>query len=380
MFAFVTGPTGFLGSHLVERLLLGGHRVRALVYGPRCNLADDSRIETLDGDITCEDSLAAALKDIDVVFHTAAVVTNWAPWSRFLATTVHGTENLLKAAANADSKRFVHISTIRVYDDRYCRRHRTVTEDAPLGKKGFRAFGRYARAKVMAEEAVWSYAKQIPVTVIRPAWIYGPRDQLILPAIARYLQSPSARWPSRHDPCADPIYVTDVADCAIAAALSPVTVGQAYHASPPGRISVRAFLGAVCGALGFEIPRRWLPYCISALLARATEWWAHLIHSEKAPAFDRAGLAILTQDIRHSPDKAEQHLGWQAKVSLFEGAAATAAWLSEHYPELRRHADLNRLSAGPLLHTPGTIPGPHGSLRGYQRAESSRAGNEPSHY
>jgi nucleoside-diphosphate-sugar epimerase len=333
MFALVTGPTGFLGSHLVERLRIGGHRVRALVYGPRCRLTEGPGIEILDGDITCPDSVAAAVKDVDVIFHTAALVSNWGPWSEFLAITVHGTENLLQAAATADIKRFVHISTTRAYDDRYCRRHRTVTEDAPHGKRGFRAFGHYARAKVMAEDRVWQFADKVPVTVIRPAWIYGPGDQMILPAIVRYLRSPGARWPSRHDPCADPIFVTDVADCALAAALTPSAVGHAYNASPSIRISLREFLGAVCQALGFQIPSRSVPYCLSAVVARVAEWWARLSHTP--PAFDRAGLAILTEDVRHSSRKAELELGWQAKVSLAEGTAATAAWLRERFPDLK---------------------------------------------
>src|SRR5207244_465555 len=102
----------------------------------------------------------------------------WMPWSSYLATTVQGTENVLAAAARASIQRFVHISSIRVYDDRYCVRNRVVTEDAPHGKRGFRHFGHYAHAKVLAEAAVWRYASRLPITVIRPAWIYGPRDEV----------------------------------------------------------------------------------------------------------------------------------------------------------------------------------------------------------
>ena len=100
-------------------------------------------------------------------------------------------------------QRFVHISSIRVYDDRYCRQHRVVTEDAPHGERGFRHFGHYARAKVLAEAAVWRYASRLPITVIRPAWIYGPRDEVILPPLIRYLGDPLAFWPGTADPCAD---------------------------------------------------------------------------------------------------------------------------------------------------------------------------------
>ena len=332
MLALVTGSTGFLGRHLVERLVAGGHRVRAFVYGSNKNLTTRPGIELIPGDITSSASIVAAAVDVDVIFHTAALVTNWAPWSRFLATTVRGTENVLLAASQAHVKRVVHISTVRVYDDRFCRLHRTVTEEAPLGRKGFRHFGHYARAKVLAEKAVWRVSGRLPVTVMRPAWIYGPGDEMILPAVLRFLLSPAARWPSRTDPCADPIYVTDVADCAIAAALAAAAVGQAYHVSPVSQISVREFLGGFCQALDIKAPDRAIPYLVAALAARFSEWWAFLTRKRSAPEFNRAGLAILTQDVRHSPAKAERELDWRPKVALSEGVLSTAAWLKRLIP------------------------------------------------
>ena len=335
MNALVTGATGFLGSQLVERLRFLGHRVRALVYGPLGGLREGPGIEIFLGDITSLPSALSAVAGIDVVFHSAALVTNWAPWPRFREITVQGTENMLRAARQAHVQRFLHISTIRVYDDRACRRQGTVTEDTPLGARGFRAFGHYARAKVMAEKLVWSFARELPVSVIRPAWIYGPGDVTIMPPIVRYLRSPWARWPSRHDPCADPIFVSDVADCAITAALAPASIGQAYHASPPRRIGLREFLGAVCQALGITPPLGSAPYFVSACAAHAAEWWARLIGSQSPPVLDRAGLAILTEDVRHCSRKAEAELGWTARVGLAQGAAATAAWLHERFPDLR---------------------------------------------
>jgi 2-alkyl-3-oxoalkanoate reductase len=335
MFALVTGATGFLGRHLVGRLRAGGHRVRALARNPsRAALLAGTGAEVVQGDVTAADSLTEAAVGVDVVFHTAALVTNWAPWAQFLAATVRGTENALRATAGSRAERFVHVSTIRVYDDRYCRRHRLVTEEAPRGERGFRHFGHYARAKVMAEEAVWNYAPNLPVTVIRPAWIFGPGDEAIVPPLLRFLGAPQARWPGRTDPCADPIYVTDVADCAIAAALHPVAAGQAYNAAPDQRITVREFLGALCQATGVPMPHQSVPYAVAASAARLSEWWAALTGRRTAPAVNRAGLAILTQDVRHDPAKAERELGWRSQVSLADGVTRTAVWLRQQYPAL----------------------------------------------
>jgi len=335
MLALVTGSTGFLGRHLVERLLASGWHVRALARDPtKARVFAHTSAEVALGDVTSPDSLTPAMAGVDVVFHAAALVSNWGPWPEFLATTVGGTENLLHAASDAQVKLFIHVSTIRVYDDRYCRKAGVVTEDAPQGSQGFRPFGHYARAKVMAEAAVRDASTQLPVSIIRPAWIYGPGDRTILPGIVRFLRGRGASWPGRCDACADPIYVTDAADCAIAAATHPAAIGQAYNAAPRQRIGVREFLGTFCDALGLKTPRRSIPYFVAESAAEVSEWCAHLIRSRVAPPINRAGLAILTEDVHHDPAKAERELEWRSKVDLTEGVAATVAWLKNCFPEI----------------------------------------------
>ncbi len=335
MRALVTGGTGFLGSHLVERLLGAGHHVRALARTPAkaSDLAAKGAV-IVQGDVTVPASLTAALQGVDVVFHSAALVSNWAPWSAYLETTVQGTENLLAAAERAEVGRFVHVSTARVYDDRYCRRQRVVTEDAPHGERGFRPMGYYAHAKVLAEAAVWRYRPRLAVSVVRPAWIYGPRDELIVPSVLRFLRDPGARWPGRVDPCADAIYVTDVADCAIAVAQHPAGVGQAFNASPHRRFGVREFLGEFCKLMGLKLPVRSAPAFLAVLLAHLSEGWASLRRSQTAPTVTRAGVAILTEDIRYDPTKAEREIGWRSQVELADGVARTVRWLQDRFPEL----------------------------------------------
>src|SRR5690349_12961017 len=122
MFALVTGASGFLGGHLVERLCAAGHRVRALVRTPaKAQFLAATMAEIAAGDLTAPASLASALDGVDTVFHSAAMVSNWGRWNDFQAVTVQGTENVLDAAERAGVRRFVHISTMRVYDDRICR-------------------------------------------------------------------------------------------------------------------------------------------------------------------------------------------------------------------------------------------------------------------
>ncbi len=335
MFALVTGSTGFLGTHLVQRLREAGHRVRALVRTPsKAGVLAAAGAELSAGDITSPTSLARAVEGIEVIFHAAALVTNWAPWSSYQAVTVQGTENLLDAASRVRIQRFVHISTIRVYDDHFCRQHGVVTEDAPHGKRGFRQFGYYARAKVLAEAAVWRRSPRLPVSVLRPAWIYGPGDEVILPGLVRFLRDPQSLWPGRTNPCADPIYATDVADCALAAAVHPGAIGQAYNVAPQQRIGSREFVGLLCEALDIKMPERTAPYIVATTWAQLAEWCAWLARRPNPPAITRAGVAMISEDVRHDPTKAERELGWRSAVGLADGVAQTARWLRERHPEL----------------------------------------------
>ncbi len=337
MLALVTGATGFLGSHLVQRLREARHQVRALVRDPKkTQVLDGMGAELIHGDVTSPASLTSAVKGVEVIFHAAALVAGWSNWSAYLATTVQGTENVLTAALHASVQRFVHVSTIRVYDDRHALKHGIVTEESPQGERGFRHFGHYARAKVMAEAAVWRYQDRMPVTVIRPAWIYGPRDEVIIPPMIRYLGDPSAFWPGSVDPCADPIYVTDVADCAIAAAIHPAGVNQAYNAAPHERITARVFLRQLCDELGIKMPTRSMPYFLSSGFAYFWETWAMVTMRRTPPPVTHAGLAMLSADVRHDPTKADCDLGWRSKVNLSDGIQQTAAWLRRCHPEVFR--------------------------------------------
>jgi nucleoside-diphosphate-sugar epimerase len=327
----VTGGTGFIGSHLVERLLAAGHPTRVLVRDEaKGDWLARQGAELIVGDVTDLTSLMRATEGIDTVFHCAAYVTDWGPWGRFKAVTVDGTSNLLAAASKAGVARFLHVSTATVYDDRFCRRARIITEDAPHGERGDRAYGHYSKAKVLAEKLVWQSHREgkIAATVIRPTWVYGPRDFTILPRLIEHLKGPFACLIGRNDPVVDPIYVTDVAECAYLAATSDPAIGQAYNAAPPQEIRLREFLGALCGQLNMPPPRWSLPYSAAYLATKACETWAHLIGAKDAPSLTSAGLASFTVDQHFDPAKAIAELNWRPQVALEEGARQTAAWLS----------------------------------------------------
>jgi 2-alkyl-3-oxoalkanoate reductase len=158
----------------------------------------------------------------------------------------------------------VYFSTANVYDDRFARYNRVLTEDAPHDPPGDRHFGYYARSKAgrrrndNREQLAWRFHSeaQVRATVLRPTLVYGPRDESILPRLIDYLRSPLATWIGHGNPVIDPIEVSDVARCALAAATRDRAIGRAFNVSPPDETGVRDFYRSLCPvAAGNQLPR-----------------------------------------------------------------------------------------------------------------------------
>src|SRR5262245_3649966 len=130
----ITGATGQLGSHIAEQLVQRGERVRVLARAA----SDTAFLKALGVDITSGDihdaeSLKRAFDGADIVYHCAARVSDWGPWSQFHNETVTATQNVLAACAAVRVGRLLHVSSISVYGRP--RKGRLVTEDTPLGRR-----------------------------------------------------------------------------------------------------------------------------------------------------------------------------------------------------------------------------------------------------
>ena len=180
MNVLVTGANGFIGSNLCRALIERGYRVRGMVRkSSDLSYLKGFDMELVYGNLGDKKDLELALKDVDTVYHLAALSLDWGPFKSFLKTNVEGTKNMLEGAKEANIKKFVYISSVVVhgFEDRL-----DADENTPFKDTIFP----YCKSKKMAEEIVWEYYRKynLPITVIRPGNVFGPNDGLFFTGVA----------------------------------------------------------------------------------------------------------------------------------------------------------------------------------------------------
>ena len=327
--ALVTGATGFIGGHLVETLLARGYAVRAFARDEaRAAGSLPEGVQVVLGDVRDADSLRAAMVGVDLVFHAAAAVGLWGRWRWFQQATVQGTEKAVRAAQEAGVRRFVHFSSVAVYREDALTAG-PVRETAPLtGGRWTGAFGFYGRSKMLAERAAFRHHSDrgTGVTVLRPAWVYGPRDDSILPYLRLYLKTPLAPWLGQSDPVMPFVYVTDVAEAAVLAAETEGAAGRPYNLAGPG-YPLRDFLWELADGLGARVPSFRIPQVLARAAALAVETWALPLSPWLAPPLTPSALALLERGVQVDCSRARRELGWAPRVPMTEGLDATLEWL-----------------------------------------------------
>jgi UDP-glucose 4-epimerase len=310
----VTGADGFIGSHLVERLVELGAIVRAFcLYNSRgswgwldeASSAVQRAIEPRLGDIRDAAFVREAMRDCDYVLHLAALIAipySYAAPESFVDTNVRGTLNVLEAARLLDVRRVVHTSTSEVYG---------TPATTPIREThALNAQSPYAATKVAADQLALSYQRSfsLPVTVLRPFNTFGPRQsaRAVLPAmLTQMLAGQQEIQLGRLDTKRDLTYVSDTVEGFVMAATAPGLDGETVQLGTGRAVTIQELFDAALAATGSKAAVR--------------------LDSRRLRP-DPSEVLVLESD----PARAKELLGWTPQVTLEEGLSRTVKWLRAH--------------------------------------------------
>jgi NAD dependent epimerase/dehydratase len=310
----VTGAGGFIGSHLVEAVVRKGCKVRAFVHYNSfnswgwmdyLNQAKDIKnyIEIFSGDVRDPYGVKKAMRDIDIVFHLAALIG--IPYSynspeSYVDTNIKGTLNILQAGRELEIQKIIHTSTSEVYGTA---QFTPITEEHPINPQS-----PYSATKAAADFVALSFYRSFntPATVIRPFNTYGPRQsaRAIIPTIISQIISKETKvrlgdvYPKR-----DFIYVKDTVQGFIDAAESDKSVGKVIHIGSSSEISISELANLIAKLMDSKIE-------------------IEVADERKRPK--KSEVERLLAD----NGRARELIGWSPRYKLEDGIAETIEWFS----------------------------------------------------
>lgn len=315
----ITGATGFIGSHLAERLLSLGANVRVLVRTPdRAAALAKAGALVMYGDLTNLSTLRGCCADCEVVFHCAAWLgTPYTPAVSW-AVNVTGTEALANDALASGVRRFVYLSSIAVYGPV---RDGIVTEDTPPWK-GVELYG---DSKIGAERIIRAAsARGLPAVITRPGMVYGPRSRGWTIRLVQWISQNRPTMVAGGHGLARPIFIDNLVDALLRCADQAVA-GHTFLLVDLD-LPWKDFLAYYARIV--RKPARSIPYVTAWLMALADETRALL--TRRPPRVRRTALGYAVSHAVFSTEKARKLLGWVPRVPIDDAMRTTERWLREH--------------------------------------------------
>jgi NAD dependent epimerase/dehydratase len=309
----VTGAGGFIGSHLTERIVAEGARVRAFVrYNSRadvgllCQLPSEifSQLEVIAGDLRDVEAVREAVCGVDAIFHLGALIA--IPYSylhprEVIETNVMSTVNVLMAAREYGVRRIVHTSTSEVYGTA---QYVPIDEFHPLQGQS-----PYSASKIGADKVVESFycSFDLPVTTLRPFNTYGPRQsaRAVIPTIITQALTRDEIRLGALEPMRDFTFVGDTVEGFLRAGAADVAIGQEVNIGTGTCISIGDLAHKIVRLVGRELP-------IAAEKQRMRPAKSEVMH------------------LHANNRKARDLIGWEPKVSLEEGLTRTIDWIGQN--------------------------------------------------
>jgi nucleoside-diphosphate-sugar epimerase len=329
MKVLVTGAAGFLGGHLVDMLVERGDEVRAMVRPVEDSsyLRTVPNVEIMNGDLTDTASLKRAVQGVERVYNIAAKTGPWGPEDVYRAINVQGLADLIHASLDAGVKRFVHTSSITVYGHNLSG---LITEDQPYHAED----NPYSRTKIAGEKLISNLVNDhnAPIVIVRPGWIYGPRDNASFGKYASMIEAKKLFFFGSGKNIVATVYVRDVAQGLIKAGdASDRAIGRAYTICNDEHITQEEYLNSIADALNVPHIKLHVPFSALYTAGRSAEliWQALGRRNAAPPPLSTYGVTLQGRDQIFSIERARQELGYAPEYDIKRGVAEGVRWYLE---------------------------------------------------
>jgi 2-alkyl-3-oxoalkanoate reductase len=332
MRTLITGASGFVGGHIADAVLRRGWPLHFLARSG----SDLSRYEKepgvtiFRGEMTDPSLVRQALPEVEAVIHCAAKVGDWGPTEDYRRANVEPLRALLEACKGQALARFVHISSLGVYAAKH---HYGSDETVPPPD---RHVDGYTQSKVEAEKLALQYYRDfgVPVVILRPGLVYGPRDRVVLPRTIQNLREGRVRYPGGGNTVLNTIFVRNLVDAVMLALTQEKAVGQTYNLTDGEAVAKRRFFEKIADAYGLPRPWRrpplWLAWAVTWCIDRV----ARLRGRATAPRFNLTAFKFLAYNLDFSIEKARRELGYNPRAGFEDAMNETLAWYKENMPEV----------------------------------------------
>ncbi|MBI5026688.1 MAG: NAD-dependent epimerase/dehydratase family protein [Nitrospirae bacterium] len=321
MRALVTGATGFIGSHLVEGLLKRGYEVSCLIR----KTSDLRWLEGLDvkyiyGDCSDKESLIQCIRGFDYIFHLAGL-TKASSKEDLYCINAKGTENLMEAVArnNEGVRRFVYLSSLSAFGP-------ALNDKLPNEEMKPHPVSDYGLSKLKGEDAVLKYRDRVPVSILRPAAVYGPRDRDFFLFFKFVRKGILPNWGESR---VSLVYVDDLVNAIILCGEKEKSIGETYFISDGMIYSSSEIINEIASAFQVRPTQVKLPKAILPVIAFFGEKVNRL--RKKTTMINRDKVKEITYpnwfcDI----SKATRDIDFKPKTNIKEGIKWTADWYRIH--------------------------------------------------
>jgi len=312
----VTGGAGFIGAHIVERLLADAVGNQVIVFDiPGVRVPDSwrDRVRIIHGDIANQNDVRGAMQNIGTVFHTAAIVSDWAPRSAYERVTLQGSRLVFEQAVQ-NHTRVLLLSSGAVYGDKIGRG--VLREDDALG----RPIGIYSEYKQKQEALGWEFHRQhgMQLSVVRPTKVFGPGSKPWVHEVATNLLSGKPTLINGGNYIPGFVYVDNLVDILIRAATLPLAQGRVYNGYDGTTVTLRQYFTDLARIIGAPPPKV-MPGWFAKILATVIGPTWKILNIQSRPLLTNDSLRMISSEYQISMERVRNELDFKPLVSYEEG-------------------------------------------------------------